>query len=270
MRKFVFVISCLMSFFVSCSSGNDNNENNKPDVAKKDTLLIFSDEFNTNGHPDVNKWSLCEKGTSEWNNEFSQSYDQAYVRDGNLVLIGDKIGGVYKSGGISSINKFAFTFGKIDIKARILNHPDGNFPAIWLYPIKNQYEGYPQGGEIDIMEHRNQDAYVSHTVHTNYTLTLGHNTEPSNTANVTCNYSEYNIYTMIWTTKSLIFKINGKTTFVYPNLGLSNESTVMQWPFTSNSAFFIIMNMALVDNNIDDAHLPAEMDVDYVRVYSIK
>ena len=46
---------------------------------------------------------------------------------------------------------------------------------------------------------------------------------------------------------------------------------VMQWPFSEKSAFYLILNMSLGDTGswagaVDDANLPAIMEVDYVKV----
>ena len=94
--------------------------------------VIFFDDFTEDGNPDADKWALCRKQTSDWNDEMSESYDQAYVEDGKLVLIAEKVGDEYKAGGIETNGKFSFTFGKVEVRARIANYPNGAFPAIWL------------------------------------------------------------------------------------------------------------------------------------------
>lgn len=234
--------------------------------------VIFIDEFNLDGTPDSKKWSLALKGTSDWDDEMSESYDQAYIMDGNLVLVGEKIDDVYKAGGLETINKFSFTFGKVEVRARITNYPNGAFPALWLMPQKSAYKGWPNGGEIDIMEHIKQENVIYHTVHTNYTYNLGIKNPPNSKA-VNCNYEDYNIYGLEWTEDALTFSVNGTTTFTYPNLRLENEEEVMQWPFNKDSSFYIIVNMGLGGDRegswagpIDDANLPAKMEIDWIKV----
>ena len=56
----------------------------KFDDTMKDVL--FMDEFDVDGNPDPTKWVLCQKAGSDWNDEMSESYDQAYVKDGRLIL----------------------------------------------------------------------------------------------------------------------------------------------------------------------------------------
>ena len=127
-------------------------------------LIIFEDNFDVDGTPDASKWVLCKKGNSDWNDEMSESYDQAYVKDGNLILTAVKEGDTYKAGGIESQGKFDFTFGKVEVRARITKHPNGAFPAIWMMPKKFIYPGWPACGEIDIMEHLNQDSFIYSTM----------------------------------------------------------------------------------------------------------
>ena len=68
---------------------------NFTDWVEADRYIIFKDEFDVDGIPDPEKWVLCEQGGSDWNDEMSESYDQAYVKDGVLVLVGEKIDGIH-------------------------------------------------------------------------------------------------------------------------------------------------------------------------------
>lgn len=238
--------------------------------------VIFFDDFTENGNPNQNKWVLCTKGGSDWDDEMSESYDQAYVEDGKLILIAEKTGNEYKAGGISSEGKFDFTFGKVEVRARITDYPDGAFPAIWLMPSKSVYQGWPNCGEIDIMEHIKQESWIHHTIHTNYIDNLGFKTNPLYTKHPVCNFEDWIVYGMEWNKDYLAFFIEGVETFRYPNLYLPDESKKMQWPFTENSAFYLILNMGLGGNRqsswagpIDDANLPAKMEIDWIKVSKI-
>lgn len=235
--------------------------------------LIFVDEFDVDGIPDQNKWSLCPYGKSDWCNQMSESYDQAYVLNGNLVLVGEKKDGKYLAGGIQSKDKFSFSDGRVECRARIVRHPDGAFPAIWMMPQKYLYEGWPACGEIDIMEHIRQEPYVHQTIHTHYRNNLGH--EEGTTAQTKCNYWDYVVYAVEWTPDKLTFFVDGKETFSYSNLNLPNETEMKQWPFGNGAEFYLILNMGLGDEGtwagpMDDANLPAVMEIDWIRVYKNK
>lgn len=242
----------------------------KLDDSMKDVL--FMDDFDVDGQPDPTKWVLCRKDVSDWCDEMSESYDQAYVEDGKLILKAEKVGNEYKAGGIETQGKFDFTFGRVEVRARITSYPNGAFPAIWMMPKKYIYNGWPSCGEIDIMEHVKQDAVIHHTIHTNYTSTLNIK-NPSNTTQVTCNFQDWTIYAVEWTADKISFFVNGQETLSYPNLKLENEAEMKQWPFTKDASFYLILNMGLGGDRtdswagpIDDANLPAVMEVDWVKV----
>ena len=64
-------------------------------------------------------------------------------------------------------------------------------------------------------------------------------------------------------------------TFSYPNLHLTDEAEKKQWPFSEESSFYLILNMGLGGDKpgswagpIDQAKLPAIMEVDWVKVFN--
>ena len=240
------------------------------DWVDTDRCIIFMDEFDVDGTPDPEKWALCERGESDWNNQMSESYDQAYVKEGVLVLVGEKVDGIHKAGGVHTKDKFDFTFGRVECRARITHYPDGAFPAIWMMPSKSVHQGWPDCGEIDIMEHIRQEPYVHQTLHTNYINNLGFRN--GSTARTKCNFRDWTIYAVEWTSESLTFYVDNVITFRYDNMHLPDELIRKQWPFTKDSAFYLILDMGLGDPGtwagpIDDAGLPAVMEVDWIRVY---
>lgn len=232
--------------------------------------LIFADEFDVDGIPDQTKWSLCPLGDPDWCNQMSESYDQAYVKDGNLILVAEKKDGKYLAGGIKTQDKFSFSNGRVECRAKITRYPDGAFPAIWMMPQKSLYQGWPDCGEIDIMEHVRQEPHIHQTIHTHYRNDLGY--QEGTTALTPCKYWDYVVYAVDWTPDKLTFYVDGKETFSYSNMNLPDESEKMQWPFGKGSAYYLILNMGLGDEgtwagSIDDANLPAVMEIDWIRVY---
>lgn len=266
-----FTIAALS--FHSCSSIDDQEFN--PLATRADTsneTIIFQDDFNqTDSIPDRTKWVLCKKQTSAWNKHMSESYDQAYVRDGKLVIVAEKVNGVYKAGGIESLGKVDFQYGKVEVCARFTKTAQGGWPAIWMMPAKPIYSGWPACGEIDIMEQLNHDGIVYQTIHSHYKNTLGFQ-KPVPTKTVSYNKGQFNVYGVEWRPESLTFKVNGVTTLVYPNLRLADESTKKQWPF--DAPFYLILNYALGGvgtwpGSITDSQLPAKMEIDWVKITKI-
>ncbi|WP_321518089.1 glycoside hydrolase family 16 protein [uncultured Bacteroides sp.] len=230
--------------------------------------IIFEDNFDqTNGLPDASKWSLCTPiSTVNWARYLSGSNNQAYVKNSNLILTAEKVNGVYQCGGVRTLGKVEFTYGKVEVRARFKS-VQGGWPGIWMMPV-NQSNGWPKDGEVDIMEEVSNESNAYMTIHSNYI---------ENLRNYTPNYqfmspfivNGYNTYCTNWTSEKIEFYINGKLIASYPNLHLSNESTVMQWPF--NKPFYLILNFSLGGANtwpgaIDDTQLPGYMEVDWVKV----
>lgn len=266
-----FAIAALS--FHGCSSIDDQAFNLPATRTEANTeTIIFQDDFNqTDSIPDRTKWTLCKKQTSAWNKHMSESYDQAYVRDGKLVIVAEKVNGVYKAGGVESFGKADFQYGKVEVCARFTKTARGGWPAIWMMPAKPIYSGWPACGEIDIMEQLNHDGIVYQTIHSHYKNTLGFQ-KPVPTKTVAYNKGQFNVYGVEWSPESLTFKVNGVTTLVYPNLHLADESTKKQWPF--DAPFYLILNYALGGvgtwpGAITDSELPAKMEIDWVKVTKI-
>lgn len=260
-------------FFTGCSTSVEQ-ELDLPET-KADTkagAIIFQDDFNQSDPiPDSSKWVLCKKGSSAWNTHMSESYDQAFVQDGKLVLIAEKVNGVYKAGGVESFGKVDFQYGKVEVSARFTKTAQGGWPAIWMMPSDPIYGGWPACGEIDIMEQLNHQGVVYQTIHSHYKNTLGIQI-PIPTKISGYNRGQFNTYGLEWTSEALTFKINGITTLVYPNLHLADESTKKQWPF--DAPFYLILNYALGGvgtwpGAITDSQLPAKMEIDWVKVTSL-
>lgn len=261
--------------FFSCSNEMDGNPDNGSGPGQfnlereANAQVIFEDNFDqTDGIPDTTKWVLCPQQSPAWARYLSESYDQAYVQDGKLVLVGEIVNGQYKTGGVQTLGKAEFTYGKVEVCARFTKSAQGGWPAIWMMPSAPIYPGWPDCGEIDIMEQLNHDNIVYQTIHNYYKNTLGHY-DPNPSITAPYNQNEFNVYAVDWTEDALIFSINGVTKLTYPNLRLADENVKRQWPFAA--PFYIILNQALGGPGtwpgaITDAELPAKMEVDWVKV----
>lgn len=233
--------------------------------------LVWADEFNGNK---INSryWTKIERGTPDWKNTMSKDPSLFAVRNGKLILRGKvnpntkKDPSPYITGGISTEKKFAFCYGKIEIRAKV-DSAQGAWPALWMLP-DGKNRKWPDDGEIDIMEHLNFDNFAYQTVHSRYTYTLGRK-NPQNGATGKIKRDDYNVYGVEWHSDKLIFSINGKETLTYPRVPA--EKSNGQWPF--NKPFYILVDMQLgggwveSSGKINPKQLPVEMHVDWVRVY---
>jgi beta-glucanase (GH16 family) len=231
--------------------------------------LQWSDEFNGGASGiDPHKWTLCDRGTSDWNDTMSDDPRCLAVKGGRLQLRGfandgkDKATRPFLTGGVTTKKTFQFHHGKIEIRARFKN-AKGAWPALWMLGVNG---GWPKNGEIDLMEHLNFDDVVHQTVHSDYTLNLDRTSTPEKSLTTRIERDDFNTYGAEWDANRIVFTVNGKPTLSYPRVP---EKGAAQWPF--DQPFYIIMSMQIGGKWVgapDPKDYPAGMEVDWVRVYS--
>ena len=166
--------------------------------------------------------------------------------------------GAYTSARIKSENLYEFTYGRVEIRAK-LPSAGGTWPALWALGTNFDTVGWPDCGEIDIMEHVGNNANVtSSALHYpgNFAGTAVTGSTPVGTAT-----SEFHNYTVEWTPESIKFVVDDE--FIHLSFVNSDDT-----PF--NSDFFFIMNIAVggtLGGAIDSAFTEDSMEVDYIRVY---
>lgn len=190
--------------------------------------------------------------------------------DGNIHLKGiinpDSLTGdprPYLTGGIYSWEKFAFQYGRIEIKAK-LDQAYGMWPAIWMLSEKEIYPDQ-HNGEMDIMETLNHDDFAYQTTHNHYTITLKQE-EPKKFATAKIDTMGYNIYSVSWYPDKLVYAVNGVTSYEYPKVA---GAGTYQWPF--DQPFYLLidqqMEHAWTGKITHPEELPISMTVDWVRLY---
>ena len=227
------------------------------------TNLVWSDEFNVNGAINSEKW-VHEVGDSWYNNEV-QSYtsrlDNSKVEDGKLKIIAKKEsynGNNYTSARIISNTKKDFTYGRVDIKAKIPG-TKGTWPALWMLGSNFKSVTWPKCGEIDILEAAQvNDFKVQSTVHHPDKYGGDGDTHISN--DYTDITEKFYIYSLVWTKEALTFYVDDK-----PHHLVGNSCAL---PFNWNQ--FIILNVAMGGNmggEIASDFVSDTMEIDYVRIY---
>ena len=224
--------------------------------------LVWQDDFNGTSI-DTTKWSRIPEGNPDWKN-YMTTDDQVYeVSNGELHLKGIVNPNTqvdprpYLTGGIWTRNKFNFTYGKVEVRAK-MDSAQGCWPAIWLLGSTNEYGGWPDYGEIDIMEHLNFDNFIYSTIHSNTK-----SSPSSKTANV--NPGEFNTYGVEWHPNRIVFSINGTNTFTYYK---EAGADWRQWPFDRD--FHLILSQQLGGSwvgSVEASQLPVDYVIDYVKYY---
>lgn len=226
---------------------------------------VFFDDFNEGKIPNPQYWELCKrKYSTGYSMYMSESYDNAYLEDGKLVMIAEKVGEEYHSSGIQT--KFGFEKCRIEVNARFVKMPQsGVVNAVWLFPYSRYI--WPHGGEVDIFEHLNDADNLWMTCHTHYTVDLGYD-EDAKHKKVSINKNSFNTYGIDLTEEAVIFYVNGKEVFRYSDKHLPDESEMWQYPFWK-SDFYLLLDTCLGmewPGPINDSELPARMEVDWVKI----
>jgi hypothetical protein len=223
---------------------------------------FWADEFFENGTPNSANWNY-NLGAGGWGNQEVQTYtsnsENVIVENGVLKITAKSNGsGGYTSARIKSENLFEFTYGIVEVRAK-LPAAQGTWPAIWMLGANFDSVGWPTCGEIDIMEQKGWDKNkVLGTCHWsnngNY-AGYGLDTTVSNTS------SSFHIYKLEWTEGgSIKFFVDNQQYFVM--------TTNASMPF--NKDFFLILNVAMggtLGGTIPGNFTQSSMEIDYVRVY---
>ncbi len=257
MRLFRTSLIALSTLMMSCSSQSNKNNWN----------LQWSEEFNQSTL-DTSMWSKIPRGGSDWNRHMSSLDTLFELREGKLILRGiyntDRTRDTarFLTGGVYTKNKKAFDLGRLEIRAK-LGNAQGAWPAFWMLP---EGKSWPNGGEIDIMEHLSYDQKVYQTVHSHYTYTLKINTPPhSDTTTIKMN--EFNTYAVERYQDSLVFYVNDQRTFAYPRIKTDKKG---QFPY-ADTPFYLLLDMQLGGSwvgQVNPEDLPVEMAIDWVRFYT--
>ncbi len=240
---------------------NFQTQNPNEIPASNFNTLVWSDEFDTNGTPDAANWTY-DLGAGGWGNQEVQTYtsdaENVIVEDGVLKIIAKADGsGGYTSARLKSQGLQSFTYGKIEVRAK-LPASQGTWPAIWMLGSNFETVGWPTCGEIDIMEQTGWDkTKTSSALH--FEGNSGGDAPTSDIDNTTST-TAYNNYAVEWTEETITFSVDDQVVFSYLNTS--------SLPF--NADFFFILNIAMggtLGGDIDPAFSEDVMEIDYVRVY---
>lgn len=293
--KVACVTTALSMVLVGCGDKKKSDETNSDAPAANKELinqvsdeeipeyksynLIWHDEFNGDKLDDT-IWSYDphEPGwTNEELQEYTESTDNVFVKDGNLVLKaieteqedGSKY---YTSGKIKSQNKKDFMYGKVEVRAKV---PEGQglWPAIWMMPTDESFYGqWPKCGEIDIMEVLGSDTNISYS-----TIHYGEpHAEQQGTISLKggAKFSDdYHVFTVIWEPGQMKFLTDDELVLTVNDWFTAVEGEDEKaYPAPFNQTFFMQLNLAVGGTWPGNPDATTDFDnaeflIDYVRVY---
>jgi beta-glucanase (GH16 family) len=225
--------------------------------------LVWQDEFTNAIGPD---W-VFETGTGSggWGNNELQYYRQqnASVSNGQLVITArrESFGGMqYTSARMKTQGRKSWRYGRIEARIAIPAF-QGVWPAFWMLGDNITSVGWPACGEIDVMEHINTGGNVHGTMHWQ-----DHNNNYANYGGSTSTtVTNFHVYSIEWTPSYIRWFVDGVQ---YHEADITNG---VNGTHEFHNNHFIILNMAIGGNwpgfTVDNNAFPANMYVDYVRVY---
>lgn len=271
LNKYIIYSLLLIFLFASCK---DNVAGSNDDSTE--LKLVWSDEFDYRGSPDSTKWNY-DIGASGWGNNELQYYsdDPLNVRVENGMMIIEALNHPgrepeYSSARVVTRGRAGWTYGRLEIRAK-LPSGRGTWPAIWMLPLQWNYGngGWPDNGEIDIMEHVGQDPGVIHASTHCHTYNWPNNTQKTATINIPDAQDDFHSYVLEWDADKMEAYVDSVKYFTSAN----DSSGWQGWPF--NKPFYLILNIAVGGNwggaqGVDASIFPQRMEIDYVRIYQKK
>ncbi|MCY1019681.1 glycoside hydrolase family 16 protein [Pyxidicoccus sp. MSG2] len=259
------------------SPRNDKPEAPPPDTTQQpgtEWKLVWQDEFDGQaGTPPSSERWVHDVGGGGWGNE-QLEFDTARPENasldgtGNLVITARKEryeGKDYTSARINSSGRFSRAYGRFEARIQ-LPVGRGIWPAFWLLGADVGQVGWPDCGELDIMEYRGQlPAIIRGSIH-GPGYSGGNNLGAEYVSSGGKLNEAFHVYAVEWDPDRIRWQLDGVTFF---------EATPAKLPAGKKWVFdhphFIILNVAVGGNFVGPPDrttvFPQQMKVDYVRVY---
>jgi beta-glucanase (GH16 family) len=275
------------------------------DTAGGSWKLLWNDEFDGD-RIDPAKWDFDigngfydyanNQWIAGWGNEELQYYtresDNASVKDSVLTIRARKEelhGCGYTSARLKTRKRdgsalFNTLYGRIEIRAKV-PWGKGLWPALWMLPQHDRYGGWPASGEIDLMEIVGEKPHeVLNSIHfgspgTNARQLITHVHPLPGGSTV----ADWHVYAVEWEPGEIRFYVDDVHTSSCTHWWSSSQtrngqgiiarraSDLNPWPAPFDQPFYLIMNVAVGGNFPGppnaQTRFPAELAVDYVRVY---
>jgi beta-glucanase (GH16 family) len=257
-------------FFILCFALISCDESENP----KNWELVWEDNFDGSERqsPSASNWTYdIGTGVNGWGNqqlEYNSDRPENVSLDGegNLIIVAkeDTLGGQdYSSARIITRGLFEVQHGRIEARMK-LPWGQGIWPAFWLLGSNIEEVGWPQCGEIDIMEYRGQNpSTILGSVH-GPGYSAGNSVTDEFTLFNDRFDTNYHVFSIEWDENEINYFVDGQNYFTVTPEDVSGE-----WVFNNN--FNIIINLAVGGTFVglpdDNTVFPQTLYVDYVRVY---
>lgn len=276
MKVIIYKLSALAIGFlglVLCAT-SCNQDDTQTVTTKFD--LVLEDNFDVDGAPDPSIWNFeTGRGSQNdgWGNNELQFYtdrpENAIVQNGYLIITAKQEafqGASYTSARLKTQNLFEQQYGRFEARIK-LPYGKGLWPAFWMLGNNIDEDGWPQCGEIDIMEYLgNSPTQILGTLH-GPGFSGGESISKKYTLTGDRFDNGFHIFGVEWDKDYINWYVDD---VLYNQITRQQvEEQGGEWVF--DNSFFMILNMAVGGNlpgNPDTSTMfPQRMIVDYVRVY---
>ena len=272
--------------------------------ARPGWTLVWADEFE-GSEVDRGKWdfdlgngffdTLTHTWVPGWGNEELQVYTDApanvSVHNSLLTIraLKESVQGFgYTSARLKTRRRdgtplFTTLYGRVEFRAQV-PWGKGLWPALWMLPQDDRYGGWAASGEIDLMEIVGDRPHeVLNSLHfgsgypERHLLTHVHPLPGGSLV------SDWHVYAVEWEPGEIRFYVDDALTCTRKHwwscsktqdgagLKPTKASDLNPWPAPFDQPFYLVMNVAVGGNfpgvPTPETRFPAELVVDYVRVY---
>ena len=305
MKRNYFLFALLVLLTVSCNKAKDSSDDNNSTINYNDNNstipvetyvfnneLVWGDEFDVDGSISLDKWNIetvAPNNGSWWNGElqyYTDKENNIKIEDGLLKITAkyESFNGKnYTSARINTQDKYEFTYGRVELRAKLPNW-EGMWPAFWLLGANYDVIDWPYCGELDVLEHGDyikestvdDPGLISSAVHYG---PLDHKSQYANIPNtifmatgqenfvraekiIENPFDQFHTYAIQWAPDKIQFFIDDEMYFEFP---LQAQHSPFDKPF------FLILNLAVGGHWTDGYVAPgfdqAIYEIDYVRIY---
>jgi beta-glucanase (GH16 family) len=241
---------------------------------------------------DANMW------ISGWGNGELQYYtkepENAFVANGMLHIraLRESFGGRgYTSARMKTRKRdgsplFAKKYGRFEVRAK-LPLGQGIWPAIWMMPQDDKYGTWAASGEIDILEAKGHEPQTIHgTIHFGGRWPANEQATQAFTLPTGKGIDTFHVYAVEWEPAEIRWYVDGEqyavqrswwsSSKVEGDRGVAPKTDADRNPFPApfDQPFYLLLNLAVggqfAGNPSKETPFPAEMLIDYVRVYDAK
>ncbi|MEX0289727.1 MAG: family 16 glycosylhydrolase [Flavobacteriaceae bacterium] len=267
-------LKCIVALLtVSLFLGNGCTEDDG--LPQRSFQLVWEDQFDgtAGSSPDASKWNFdIGTGDNGWGNQELQYYSDrpeniALDGNGNLVItaIAESFQGQpYSSARINTKGLFEQRYGRVEARLKTPFGP-GMWPAFWLLGNDIDTVGWPQCGEIDVMELRGQEPSLIHGSVHGPGYSGGDAVTDSFELEDARFDTDFYVYAIEWGENYVEYYVNDR---LYQRI--TPADVPGEWVY--DHSFFIILNVAVGGTFVGfpsptGTRFPQTMVVDYVKVY---